>query len=121
MARPYAIAAFLWATLMFFAATAAEQSAAFVLFPQEDKLLHFVEYAVFALLLYRVFSHSSDTRTIKKAAVYTACVAVVYGVALEAYQSLLPHRDCSLLDFLANCAGIAFTLGLCWKPRMPPA
>lgn len=121
MARPYAIAAFLWAALMLLAAATRTQPAAAVLFSQEDKLLHFIEYAVFALLLYRVFSHSSDARTIGRAAVYTACIAVGYGIALEGLQFMLPHRECSVYDFLANCAGVAFTLGLCWRPGPPPA
>jgi VanZ family protein len=121
MARPYAIAAFLWAALMLLAAATRTQPAAAVLFSQEDKLLHFIEYTVFALLLYRVFSHSSDARTIGRAAVYTACIAVGYGIALEGLQFMLPHRECSVYDFLANCAGVAFTLGLCWRPGPPAA
>ena len=121
MSRPYAIAAFLWAALMLVAAVSQTQPAAATLFPQEDKLLHFIEYAVFALLLYRVFSHSSDTRIIGRAALYTACIAIGYGIALEALQSTLPYRECTVYDFLANCAGVAFTLGLCWRPGPPPA
>jgi VanZ family protein len=117
MARPYAICAFLWALLMFIGATAKTTPAVCLLFPQEDKVLHFVEYAVFAFLLYRAFSHASTSRAVAMAAVYTAIVAVVYGGALELYQAFLPYRECNALDFMANCAGVAFTLGLCWKPR----
>lgn len=117
MARPYAIWAVLWAALMFIGATAKSQPAVCLLFPQEDKVIHFIEYALLAYLLYGAFSHSSETRRIRRAAVYTAIVAVAYGGALELYQAFLPWRDCNALDFMANCAGVAFTLGLCWRPR----
>ncbi|MEI6634082.1 MAG: VanZ family protein [Chlamydiota bacterium] len=117
MARPYAICAVLWAVLMFIGATAKSQPSVCLLFPQEDKVIHFVEYAIFAFLLYRMFIHSSKTRVITMAAAYTAIVAVAYGGALELYQAFLPYRECSALDFMANCAGVAFTLGLCWRPR----
>jgi VanZ family protein len=117
MARPYIICAVLWAVLMFLGATAKSQPAVCLLFPQEDKVIHFVEYAIFAFILYRVFIHSSKTRVITMAAAYTAIIAVGYGGALELYQAFLPWRDCNALDFMANCAGVAFTLGLCWRPR----
>lgn len=111
MGRPYAVAAFIWAAVMLYAACASVQPAC-MLFPQEDKVLHFLEYAIFALLLYGAFAHSSNMTVIRKATALTAAVAVAYGGAIELLQSYLPYRDCSALDFMANCAGVAFTLGL---------
>lgn len=117
MARPYALVAMLWAAVMFFAAFTRATPGVCMLFPQEDKVLHFLEYACFAFLLYQSFSHASGVRTIRRAAILTAVIAAAYGGALELMQAYLPYRDCNALDFMANCAGVAFTLGLCWKPR----
>lgn len=117
MLRPYALATILWAAVMCFAACTNATPAACLLFSQEDKVLHFLEYALFAFLLYQTFNHSSQLQTIRRAAVLTAVVAIAYGGALEFIQSFLPYRECNALDFMANCAGAAFTLGLCWRPR----
>lgn len=117
MARPYALAATLWAAVMLFAACTSAQPAVCFLFPQEDKVLHFLEYALFAVLLHQTFIHSSRMRLIHGAAVLTAAVAVSYCAALEALQLFLPHRDGNALDFAAGCAGVAFTLGLRGNPR----
>lgn len=112
MARPYALGALLWAAVMLYAACASTPPAFAGLFPQADKALHFIEYAFFALLLHGAFRHSSRMTVIRRATMLTAVVAAAYGGAIELLQGLLPHRECSALDFMANCAGAAFTLAM---------
>jgi VanZ family protein len=64
-----------------------------------DKLLHFITYAIFAVLAYRVF------RGQRRFAL--ACVGIiVYGGLIELIQSWMPGRFMSGYDFLANTLGV---------------
>jgi VanZ family protein len=105
MARPYALLAFLWALAILIASSAPLQPRVCALFPHEDKLLHFLEFALLAAMVYKSFMHSSKMCIAWQAAVLTLLIVVPYGAALELYQWCIPYRECSLLDFLANCAG----------------
>jgi len=107
MARPYALLAFLWALVILIASSVPLQPRVCTLFPHEDMLLHFLEFALLAALVYKAFIHSSEMRTARQAAVLTFLIVVPYGAALELYQWFIPYRECSLFDFLANCAGSA--------------
>ncbi len=64
-----------------------------------DKLAHFLCYALFAILAYRVNPRSP---------VFPAlCVGIIaFGGLLEYGQSLTPDRTMSLADFVANTAGV---------------
>jgi len=66
-----------------------------------DKLNHFAAFAVLALLADYAFPASRFG-----AAKILALAG--YGVAIEAVQTLLPHRQGSLLDLVADAAGIGF-------------
>jgi VanZ family protein len=105
MARPYALLAFLWALVMLIASSVPLQPGVCALFPHEDTLLHFLEFALLAAMVYKSFMHSSKMRIAWQDAVVTLLIVVPYGAALELYQWCIPYRECSLLDFLANCAG----------------
>lgn len=78
------------------------------LFPYQDKLMHFVEFAAlgFAMSLNRDLFRRSDG---------AALVSGVLWAGLdEIHQAYVPGRDCSTGDFLADCAGLAagFTAGI---------
>lgn len=98
---------FLWALAMFICASRPISPEWRVLFPQEDKLWHFLEFALLAALVYKTFAHSSETRIAVRAAALTCLIALPYAAALEIYQCYVPFRECSLFDFIANCAGSA--------------
>lgn len=74
------------------------------LFPYQDKVQHFIAYAVMAYLsgasLLKTFSNFS------RPALFAAvvCWCGLYGLVLELIQSRI-GRDFSLLDELANVAG----------------
>lgn len=64
-----------------------------------DKVAHFLCYALFAILAYRVNPRSP--------AFPALCLGIVaFGGLLEYGQSLTPTRTMSLADFLANTAGV---------------
>lgn len=70
-----------------------------------DKILHFVEYFVFALLWYRAFSYS-----LFKLRIPVFTVLIVYGgvfAALDEYhQNFIPMREMDIWDFTADLGGL---------------
>ena len=73
-----------------------------------DKVIHCVEYGVFAFLIARAF------RPWKFAAVTAVILASLYGVSDELHQSFVPGRSSEGLDALADAIGsvlgaVAFT------------
>ncbi|HRY60779.1 MAG TPA: VanZ family protein [Candidatus Fermentibacter sp.] len=71
------------------------------LFPYQDKLMHFVEFAAlgFAISLNRDLFRRSDGAALAS--------GVLWAGLDEIHQSFVPGRDCSTGDFLADCAGLA--------------
>lgn len=64
-----------------------------------DKLLHFLTYAVFAILA---------SRAVGKDRYGYACLAIIaYGGLMEVLQSRMPGRMMSGYDFVANALGVA--------------
>jgi VanZ family protein len=75
----------------------------------EDKLLHTTAYAVLGGLALRAF-HAGWPRLRGRLAVWAALLTLGYGAADECYQALVPWRDASVLDWLADCVGMALAL-----------
>ena len=70
-----------------------------------DKLAHFLEYAVFALLTYRSLTHLS--RQIGDRMVFLLgllCLAV-FGLVDEVVQAFVPGRRADAWDYAADLAG----------------
>ncbi len=70
-----------------------------------DKLIHFIEYAVFALLYYRGLSYGGV-----RVRWSIVLIVIASGIAVaaldEMYQSYIPRRDSSLYDLVMDSAGI---------------
>lgn len=70
-----------------------------------DKALHFFAYLQLSALAYFV--------TLKpKPFIWLCLLIVLYGAAIEIIQSFVPGRQMSLLDFLANLAGVTSTAAI---------
>lgn len=106
MSRPYALLASLWAVAIFAGTILPLRVPPWTLFPHSDKLAHFIEYAVLTFLVYAAFTHSPKRELSRRAVIFSALICISYGAALESYQAFLPLRECSFLDFVANCAGV---------------
>jgi VanZ family protein len=76
------------------------------LFEQQDKAYHFVEYVVLSNLIAFSLIRGTDLEKGDQLKV-SFLVPAVYGVLLEALQPLVPFRDASGLDALANILGAA--------------
>ena len=75
-----------------------------VIIDHQDKLMHFVEYLVLASLA--AFALVRGTNRSREWQLRTAIVfPAAYGVLLELVQLLVPERDLSGLDMLANALG----------------
>lgn len=71
-----------------------------------DKLLHMVEYAVLAFLLWRVLSRNDPNLFSLKLAGTITAAGSICGALDETYQSLTPGRFSSVYDWYADVAGI---------------
>ncbi|MCH8820099.1 MAG: VanZ family protein [Acidobacteria bacterium] len=74
-------------------------------FSSFDSVVHFLEYGMFALTL--VWGATSGFRLslTTKSAVVVCAVALLYALSDEWHQSLIPNRDASLLDVVADAVG----------------
>ena len=85
--------------------------------PYSDKVVHFVEYLILAILLYRGLRDEGGRRIGR---VMTALVLIGVGIAGmdELYQSIVPGRDSSAADLASDIGGIVAGAGIVyfgWK------
>jgi VanZ family protein len=96
----------LWVAFIFLASSIPELPGEYEHFPEgTDKVVHFVEYFVLALLLYRGIK---DYAAGNRAALVAALLAIGFVVAGldELYQHSVPGRDSSIMDLAADVAGV---------------
>ena len=75
------------------------------LFPHLDKLLHFTEYSLLALLVARGIRSLPRPEAFWSMWLLSAGIVLVFGGLDELYQSLVPNRQSDLFDLIADCAG----------------
>ena len=70
----------------------------------QDKIVHFAQYFILAFLTF--FAVVRGTRRSRDFQLKVTIGAVIaYGIALELLQVLVPERDMSMFDIMANMAG----------------
>jgi VanZ family protein len=82
-----------------------EQLPSFLLEEVSDKVLHGVEYGILALLCYRAFRWAAGPTVAQQAVVLAIVTASVYGITDEAHQLIVPFRESSWQDWLADTVG----------------
>lgn len=81
--------------------------------PNKDKIVHFIFYFVFTLLLYKDYKVKAGS--VKKAFIYAFATAVSYGVIIEICQKLFTDgRNADAMDVIANTSGSAFAILMLW-------
>jgi len=75
------------------------------LFPHQDKLFHFLEFAGLGLVVFL----NRDSWGSRPLSVMILLV-LAYALADEIHQSFVPGRDCSAADLAADAAGGLFSL-----------
>ena len=84
-----------------------------------DWLLHGIEFGVLAGACYYGASHGFDRRyRSANAAILALSIAIIYGALDELHQSLVPGRDVSFSDWIADSVGallVVSALVLIWS------
>ena len=75
-----------------------------------DKQMHFLSYAIIAILLGIVILFLSDDFSVKRRISYAWMILVTIGIIEEYRQYMIPNRSAEFLDANANTLGI--TIGL---------
>lgn len=70
------------------------------LFPQQDKVVHFICYGILGLLL-------ANALQLRKRYWIALLLASMYGITDEFHQYFVPGRSTDMLDWLADTAGAA--------------
>ena len=70
-----------------------------------DKIIHFIEYSVFAMLFYRGLSYGG-VRIRWSIVIIVITSGVAVGALDEMYQSYIPRRDSSFYDLVTDSAGV---------------
>lgn len=73
-----------------------------------DKVIHFVLYAIMAFLWVRIFISGARSRIqVKPGRMFFKAIAITFfcGLLIEFVQGIIPSRDASFLDAMANGAG----------------
>lgn len=78
-----------------------------------DKLIHFLEYAVFAFLIFRSIYHISPKITLKQTLLFSALFLSFFALMDETYQYFIPGRHSDLWDFITDICGSLIVLTLC--------
>ena len=96
----------LWVVLIFVASSIPEMPGGYNRFPEgTDKVVHFIEYFVLALLLYRgIKDKAVGSRGLLLVAI--VLIGLVVASLDELYQHSVPGRDSSIKDLAADLAGV---------------
>lgn len=71
-----------------------------------DYLIHFIEYGSLAILTYLSFSGKDFRISRSKYLILTICL-ILFAVADESHQAIIPGRTFNPKDLISNLAGIA--------------
>lgn len=95
----------LYALLIFWSSSLEEPIFIKLDFRYSDKLIHFLEYAVFGFLLIRAIRGSGPEMSVKSAIALTFILGSFYGFTDELHQSVVPGRVACIYDFIFDCLG----------------
>ncbi len=72
-----------------------------------DKVIHFIEYAIFSFLTAVALEAVDDTKYIFNNLFTAFIITVLFAASDEIHQLFVQGRSCSLFDFIADlCGGI---------------
>jgi len=80
-----------------------------------DKFLHFIEYALFAVLIFRSFSRLLFRFGLKYVVWVSLLFLLVFSLFDELYQGSIPGRDSDAGDVLLDVLGASLIIFLMWR------
>lgn len=104
----YFIPLIVWAVIIFISSSIEGPSLPPLDVWSADKLIHCGVYAVLAFTALRAFEHAGDVRNKHTRWVmgWSIIFCLAYGASDEMHQSFVTGRHASVLDFLADSAGV---------------
>lgn len=75
-------------------------------FKDADKVAHIVEYFFLGLLLARAWAATVPGHRVMLAMVLAVVTGVAIGAGDEAFQRMIPGRDSSVYDLIADAVGV---------------
>jgi VanZ family protein len=110
--------ALLWAVLIFVLSSIPQLTPPPVGFQISDKIYHFLEFGVFGWLLVRSLTRLYPHRRRGTGVLLAALLGILWGGLDEVHQAFVPGRDASVLDGLADAAGVLIvSAALWWRMR----
>jgi VanZ family protein len=92
-----------YTVLIFFMSSLPGSSIKLFPFPFFDKILHFLEFGLLGIFLYRSFRFY---RPFKKPYLLTLAVGIPYAALDEIHQFFVPGRHCDITDLSADILGV---------------
>lgn len=80
-------------------------------FEAKDKVAHFIEYMILGVLLFKAIGWSASRDKIINF-LFLLAVGVSIAALDELFQSYIPGRTMSVMDWLADAAGISVGVGV---------
>jgi VanZ family protein len=109
--------ALIYAVLIFIISGIPKITPPFLGFTLEDKVYHFLEYAIFSFLLFLAFFKSQRDFFRKNVFLFSSLIGIIYAYSDEFHQRFVPGRTYDLYDFLADCLGIILIQAILWGYR----
>lgn len=91
------VAPYIWGALIFTLSSIPNFSPPGAQLPVVDKVAHFGEYLIFALLIFY-----------NRKRIYVMPLVLLFAVADELHQKFIPGREVEVTDILSNFTGILF-------------
>ena len=85
-----------------------------------DKVLHFLDFFLLALLAFRAFIFSSRPLFYAHAGRKAVVFSLFYGAFLEGVQLSVPGRDANFWDWTADASGVLVASGIFRISRLTP-
>ncbi len=83
-------------------------------FLRADKLLHFLEYALFAILIFRSFSQLFRKQKFHYVIVVSSFFLILFALLDEYYQKYIPGRESDVADVILDVLGASLILFSLW-------
>lgn len=102
----YKLPAILYSILIFVLSSFPLKSFPSVPVAEFDKLIHFIEYAIFGIFLMLAFTNMRSVKVVRSAIVISLIVGICYSGTDEIHQWFVPGRNSSIFDLIADAVGV---------------
>jgi len=114
----YHLPVILYAALILVVSSVPNLKTPLVRVPGGDKVVHFLEYGILALLTFRSVRHWKAGMTLKQTALSAMVLVAIFPAIDEFLQSFIPGRSPEIYDLVADiCGGWSFLGVMSWVQK----